>query len=81
MDGVAIYGGFAGTETELSERDWENNVTILSGEIGDPATTADNTIHVVVSIGQNGTAVLDGFTITKGNASAVQVLLGRMAAV
>ena len=38
---VAIYGGFAGTETGLNERNINNNVTILSGEIG-RAGIADN---------------------------------------
>ncbi|MBG0770129.1 MAG: hypothetical protein H0S82_00390, partial [Anaerolineaceae bacterium] len=74
VSGVSIYGGFNGTETELSQRDWETNVTILSGEIGDPATTADNIIHMIVSIGQDETAVLDGFTISGGNANAFQNL-------
>ena len=32
-DGVSVYGGFEGTEKSLLERDWENNKTILSGEI------------------------------------------------
>lgn len=68
-DGVAIYGGFAGTETERSRRDWEANVTILSGEIGVLNNPSDNILHVIKSSGNSNTAVLDGFTITDGNAN------------
>ena len=32
-DSVSVYGGFDGTETALSQRDWRNNSTIFSGEI------------------------------------------------
>ncbi|MBI4675461.1 MAG: hypothetical protein HY741_27770 [Chloroflexi bacterium] len=28
--GVAVYGGFAGTESQLSDRNFANNATILS---------------------------------------------------
>ena len=66
--GVAIFGGFAGTETSRQQRDWAGNVTILSGELG-AAGNSDNSYHVVTGSGVDGTVVLDGFTITGGNAN------------
>ncbi len=62
---VSVYGGFDGTETTLSQRDYETNVTILSGEIGDTSTTTDNSYHVVISVDDS---LIDGFTITGGYA-------------
>jgi hypothetical protein len=64
IDGLDWYGGFAGTETNLNQRDWENNVTILSGDIGVSGTHTDNSYHVV----QAADARLDGFTIQDGYA-------------
>ena len=66
--GVAIYGGFIGNETDLSERDWEINVTTLSGDIGIEGDISDNSYHVVTGSGTDATAILDGFTISHGNA-------------
>ncbi len=66
-NGVAVYGGFLGTETALTQRNWTANVTILSGEIG-AAGIADNSYHVVTGSGTDGTAILDGFKIVGGNA-------------
>ena len=68
---VQIYGGFAGTETAVIERDMKNvsNKSILSGDIGIIGDRSDNVYHLVVSSGEVGTAVLDGFTITGANAN------------
>jgi predicted outer membrane repeat protein len=66
--GVAIYGGFAGDETTLDQRDPVKSVTILSGEIGYQGGR-DNSYHVVTSNGVKSSAILDGFTITAGNAN------------
>ena len=73
LNGIAIYGGFAGVETSLAQRDIANNEAILSGDIGTPGDNADNSYHVVYNKegSINGTAVLDGFTISYGNASFV----------
>ncbi|NJN78829.1 MAG: hypothetical protein HC803_11335 [Saprospiraceae bacterium] len=68
-NGLKIYGGFAGNETSLSQRNFRTNISILSGEIGSTGSTSDNSYHVVTSIGNDNTAILDGFTITKGAAN------------
>jgi len=66
VSGVAIYGGFAGTESTISERDWMANPTILSGDIGVTSDSTDNSYHVVTGSGADSTAVLDGFKVTEG---------------
>lgn len=66
--GVALYGGFGGTETARTQRNAAGNVTILSGNLGDPASATDNSYHVVTANGTDATAVLDGFTVTGGRA-------------
>ncbi len=66
VNDVVVYGGFAGTETSLPQRNWVTNVTVLSGNIGDPTKFSDNAYHVVTV---TTAATLDGFTIRGGNAN------------
>ncbi|WP_342329917.1 putative Ig domain-containing protein [Pedobacter sp. FW305-3-2-15-E-R2A2] len=68
-EGVKVYGGFAGTETLLSERDSlairGTNETILDGSQGKPS------YHVVYNAAAlTNATILDGFTIQGGNALA-----------
>ncbi|MBI5471481.1 MAG: VCBS repeat-containing protein, partial [Ignavibacteriae bacterium] len=76
INGVAIYGGFPNTgNPTMADRNWTANPTILSGDIGTPNDSTDNSYHVIfnnytVSTPLTNTAVLDGFTVTGGNANA-----------
>lgn len=67
-NGIAVYGGFDGTESSEEERDFANNPTILSGDIGMSGNLSDNVHHVVLSVSDDSTTILDGFVIEDGNA-------------
>ncbi|WP_194852315.1 BspA family leucine-rich repeat surface protein [Nonlabens antarcticus] len=71
VNNVQLYGGFAGTESILAERDLSitANKTTLSGDIGAVNDDTDNANNVVVSFGAVGTARLDGFTVSSGRAN------------
>jgi len=59
--GVALYGGFAGIESALDERNWTNNVCVLDGR-------QTNSV-VIIEPGATNTTRLDGFTIQNGRAA------------
>jgi hypothetical protein len=63
---VKIYGGFIGSEASVTQRDWETNLSVLSGEINTAGVDTDNSYHVVTGSGADTNAILDGFTITGG---------------
>jgi hypothetical protein len=67
---VQIYGGFDGTETDLTERNWSQNVTFLNGDINGSNDLTDNSYTIVNGSGADTTAVLDGFTVQAGFANA-----------
>ena len=50
-----IYGGFAGNETALNQRDWQNNITIFNGQ---------NTVKIMRFESNNG--VIDGIQFRNG---------------
>ena len=82
QSGLAIYGGFRGTESALSQRDPWSYITVLSGDIDQNdktdahdlvETPADivgaNSYHVVLASGTDSSARLDGFAVTGGQAN------------
>lgn len=71
---VALYGGFAGGEMALGDRNVLSNSTVLSGDLADDdgseggeggseETFDDNSYHVVIGASN---ALIDGFTIMGG---------------
>lgn len=54
-----VYGGFAGTENALNERDWGTNITTLDGQQGGSVVTAQAGCQF---------SRIDGFTIRNGKA-------------
>ncbi len=64
--GVKLYGGFAGNETTLDERDWTAQLTFLSGDIGISGDSTDNSLNVVYLFQSDSNSILDGLTICFG---------------
>ncbi len=67
-NGVKVYGGFAGTETSLIQRNWRANPTVLHGRDTSNGNFAYSA-SVVNFIFCDSTTRLDGFEITSGYVS------------
>ncbi len=68
-----IYGGFAGTEASIDERDIDNNPTTINGDINDDDSIADlmlnredNANHLFHVTASAGNVVFDGLSMTNG---------------
>ncbi|TAK34539.1 MAG: hypothetical protein EPO28_15865, partial [Saprospiraceae bacterium] len=72
-NGVKLMGGFAGTETLLNERDWAAHPTILSGDIGLPGDSTDNSYTILYIGASDTTTLVDGLTFVRGNADGPAV--------
>lgn len=80
QEGVSLYGGFAGQESELTERNHCLNQTILCGDLEendagtfsgvqlDDVSRRDNSVRIIYAVSSDSEipARLDGFTIRNG---------------
>lgn len=73
-EGIALYGGFNGTENNRLLRDKINTATILSGDIGTNNDISDNSYTVVYALGLSSATILDGFIIQDGNATGLTTI-------
>lgn len=76
--GLALYGGFAGDESSIDQRDWNGNATVLDGDVaGDDVVGSgpsfysgwligSNSGHVIDASGVDSSSILDGFVIANG---------------
>jgi hypothetical protein len=81
MKNLKLYGGFVGTESDLSARNPVANQVILSGDFlgndvinGTGSTlnitnNTENAYHVIITKGLTNEALFDGINITGGNAN------------
>jgi len=76
---LELYGGFGGTETMRSQRDWTVNLTILSGDLaGDDlpddyiTNRSDNVKHIMwLDANINNNTIIDGIYFRNGQTDGV----------
>jgi hypothetical protein len=72
-NGVTLYGGFLGGETDPGQRPpFGSAPSVLSGDLaGDDGLSqfGDNSFHILTCVGTNATAAIDGFEVRGGAAT------------
>lgn len=76
LSGVRLYGGFAGTELDLSERDWQSHPAVLEGDIGVVGDSTDNSYNLLYLFRPDSLTVVDGFTFCHALANDPVVATG-----
>ncbi len=72
-NGVEIYGGFPKGGSTWQQRDPNQYLTVLTGDLAnDDPNTDDNSYHVVKISDTDETSIIDGFSITAGEANGVE---------
>lgn len=73
VNGVAILGGFAGGESDLSQRNPAVNVARLTcdlnGDDGGSGSNAENCYHIITATDVDASTFVDGLTLTRANAN------------
>lgn len=74
--GVRLYGGFAGTETNLSQRILGTSPSTLSGNIGNTTDSTDNAYTILYMAYPDAGTWVSGFTFRHGYARSDTSFLG-----
>ncbi|HMX40007.1 MAG TPA: hypothetical protein PK971_16880 [Saprospiraceae bacterium] len=64
--GVALFGGFSGTESTLAQRDWDKHPTVLSGDLGVQGDSSDNAYTILYLDNPDSSTVLNGLVFRYG---------------
>ena len=68
---IMLLGGYPSGGGTV--RNWVNNPTILSGDIGVKGETYDDAYHILVNTDLDSTTIIDGFTFENGHAGSSDI--------
>ena len=76
--GIALYGGFAGTETALSQRNWSSHPSVLEGDLGTPNDSSDNSWNLMRLLNPSSSTLLDGLVFQHANSNKAAAPFGEL---